>query len=400
MQRRFLNLHEYQSKGLMASYGIRVQKGKVASTPEEAKTIAEELVSEDAKELIVKAQIHAGGRGHGHFDTGFRGGVQVLGNAKEVEENASKMLGNSLITKQTGPKGQLVSKVLVHEGVTFSRELYLAILMDRSHHGPIIICSKEGGMDIEDVAAKDPTAIHTRAISIEKGIARYDSMAVAEALGLAGKQLLDACHQIEHLYNLFISCDATQVEINPMVVTDEGLVYCVDAKINFDENASFRQEEIFQMRDESMEDARDVAASKYNLNYIGLNGNIGCMVNGAGLAMATMDLIQLHGGAPANFLDVGGAASEKQVEEAFKILTSDINVKAILVNIFGGIVKCDTIAAGIINAAKNVKMEMPLIVRLEGTNVDKARKMIEGSNVEILAAANLDDAARMAVAAI
>jgi len=399
-QRRFLNLHEYQSKGLMTSYGVRVQKGKVASTPKEARNIAEELVSEDAKELILKAQIHAGGRGQGHFDTGFQGGVQVLGNAKEVEENAMKMLGNSLITKQTGPEGQLVSKVLVHEGVTFSRELYLAILMDRNHNGPIIISSVEGGMDIEEVAAKDPTAIHTRAINIEKGITRDDSMAVAERLGLTGKQLFDACHQIERLYNLFISCDATQVEINPMVITEEGLVYCVDAKINFDENASFRQEEIFQMRDESMEDARDVAASRYNLNYIGLDGDIGCMVNGAGLAMATMDLIQLHGGNPANFLDVGGGASEKQVEEAFKILSSDMNVKAILVNIFGGIVKCDTIAAGIINAANNVKVDTPLIVRLEGTNVDKARKMIEQSNVQILAAADLDDAAKMAVAAI
>ncbi|GAB5370347.1 hypothetical protein AAMO2058_001484800 [Amorphochlora amoebiformis] len=399
-QKRFLNLHEYQSKSLMSKFGVRVQKGMVAESPEEAKVVADQLIEDDAKELILKAQIHAGGRGKGHFDTGFKGGVKILHNSKEVEENAREMLGHNLITKQTGPEGQKCMKVLVHEGVTFSRELYLAILMDREHNGPVIVSSPQGGMDIEEVAEKDPTAIHTQPVDIEIGITREQSKAVAQGLGFEEEYLEDACEQIESLYKLFVSCDATQVEVNPLVVTNDGLVYCVDAKITFDENAQFRQSDIFDMRDESMEDPRDVAASKFNLNYIGLDGNIGCMVNGAGLAMATMDIIQHFGGSPANFLDVGGSANEKQVEEAFKILTADPNVKAILVNIFGGIMKCDTIASGIINAAKNVKLEVPLIVRLEGTNVEEARKMIESSDVNILTASDLNDAARKAVNSI
>ncbi len=399
-QKRYLNLHEYQSKGLMAKYGVRVQKGQVAESAEEAKEIATKLKAEDADELILKAQIHAGGRGKGTFDTGFKGGVKVLSTPDEVADNAVQMLGNSLITKQTGPEGQKCLKVLVHEGVSFSRELYLAILMDRANNGPVIVASQQGGMDIEEVAEEDPTAIFTQPVDIIQGITRTESEAVARKLGFADEYVDDACGQIESLYDLFISCDATQVEINPLVVTNEGLVYCVDAKITFDENAQFRQKEVFEMRDESMEDPRDVAASKFDLNYIGLDGNIGCMVNGAGLAMGTMDIIQLYGGSPANFLDVGGSANTKQVEEAFKILTSDKNVEAILVNIFGGIMKCDTIAEGIIAAAKNVDMQIPLVVRLEGTNVEKARKLINESDVDIITATDLDDAAKKAVAAI
>lgn len=384
----------------MAKYGVRVQKGQVANTVEEAKQIAQKLADEDAKELILKAQIHAGGRGKGHFDTGFKGGVKVLSKPEEVADNAKEMLGHYLITKQTGPEGQKVSKVLVHEGVTFNRELYLAILMDREHNGPVIVSSQQGGMDIEEVAEKDPSAILTTPVDIIEGITRAESEEVAKGLGFGEEHLEDACVQIENLYKLFDACDATQVEINPLVVTNDGLVYCVDAKITFDENAEYRQKEIFDMRDTSMEDQRDVAARKFHLNYIGLDGNIGCMVNGAGLAMGTMDIIQHFGGSPANFLDVGGSADERQVEEAFKILTSDPNVKAILVNIFGGIMKCDTIAHGIINAAKNVNIDIPLIVRLEGTNVEAAKQLINESDVPIITADDLGDAAQKAVNSI
>jgi len=400
---RHLNLHEYQSKSLMEKYGIRVQKGKVASSPAEARKVADELVAADAKELVLKSQIHAGGRGKGHFDSGFKGGVKVLTGPKraaEVEELAGKMLGNRLITNQTGPEGQLVQKVLVHEGINFNRELYLAILMDRAYNGPVIVCSPQGGMDIEEVAHNTPDAIFTQPIDIMEGITDAQTERVGKLLGFEGEALKDAQDQIRRLYELFIGTDATQVEINPFVVASDGKIYCVDAKINFDDNASFRQVELFQQRDFSMEDPREVAASKFNLNYIGLDGNIGCMVNGAGLAMATMDIIKLHGGAPANFLDVGGGANEKQVEEAFKILTSDPTVKAILVNIFGGIMKCDTIAEGIVNAAKKVGLNIPLVVRLEGTNVEKGVKILNDSGLKLISAKDLDQAAQKAVTAI
>ena len=342
--RRHLNLHEYQSKSLMAKHGITVQKGEVASTAAEAKSIAARLVQGGAKELVIKAQIHAGGRGKGHFDTGFKGGVKVCSTAEEVEKYAKEMLGHTLITHQTGPAGQKVAKVLVHEGISFDRELYFAILLDRAHNGPVIVASPQGGMDIEQVAAQSPDQIYTQPISITAGIQDADTKRIAELLGFKGAGVKAAQEQMKRLYELFIEEEATQVEINPLVLTKDGQVYCVDAKILFDDNASFRHKALHDMRDVSMEDKREVEASKYNLNYIGLDGTIGCMVNGAGLAMATMDIIKLHGGSPANFLDVGGGATEKQVEEAFRILTADERVKAILVNIFGGIMKSATLS--------------------------------------------------------
>jgi len=292
--------------------------------------------------------------------------------------------------------------VLIHEGIFFTpqNEKYFAIIMDRAHQGPVIVASPQGGVDIEEVAHSNPGAITTVPVDIHEGVQDAQLEKVGRVLGFTGKQLVDAKAQMKRLYDMFIATDATQVEINPFVLTKDGLVYCVDAKINFDDNASFRQQALFDQRDFSMEDPREVEASKSNLNYIGLDGNIGCMVNGAGLAMATMDIIKLHGGAPANFLDVGGGANEKQVEEAFKILTGDPSVKALLVNIFGGIMKCDTIATGIINAAKKVKLRIPLIVRLEGTNVDKGVEMLKKSGLPIITAKDLDDAAIKAVAAL
>jgi len=399
-QKRYLNLHEYQSKSLMDSYGVRVQRGQVASTSEEAAQVAQRLHDQGAQELILKAQIHAGGRGKGHFDNGFKGGVKVCSKVDEIREYATKMLGHRLITKQTGPEGQLTQKVLVHEGVTFDRELYFAILMDRAHQGPVLVASPKGGMDIEEVAHNTPNEIYTQAIDIVEGIQDWQTEKIGKILGFTGEALKDAQQQMKNLYKLFIGTDATQVEINPLVLTKNGKVYCVDAKIGFDDNAEFRQKKYFDMRDWSMEDPRDVKAAKYGINYIGLDGNIGCMVNGAGLAMATMDIIKLHGGAPANFLDVGGGANEKQVEEAFKLLLSDNKVEAILINIFGGIMKCDTIANGIVAAAQRVSLNIPLVVRLAGTNVDKGKKILNESNVKLATADDLDQAAEKAVEAV
>lgn len=400
---RFLNLHEYQSKELMEKYNVRVQKGYVADSAEEAKEVADKLVAMEAEDLILKAQIHAGGRGKGHFDNGFKGGVKVCcgpTRAADVAEYTKSMLGASLITKQTGPEGQHVNKVLIHEGINFDRELYFAILMDRAFGGPVIVASPQGGMDIEEVAESTPEAIFTQPVDIEEGIQDHQTERIAKLLGFEGDALVDAQAQMKNLYNLFIGCDATQVEINPLVLTDKNLVYCVDAKINFDDNAEFRQKDIYAGRDPSMEDPREVEASKAGLNYIGLDGSIGCMVNGAGLAMATMDIIKLNGGSPANFLDVGGGATEEQVEEAFRIITQDPKVEALLVNIFGGIMKCDIIAQGIVNAGKKLDLKVPLVVRLEGTNVEQGVKILENSDLDIITAKNLDEAARLVHKAI
>ena len=384
----------------MRKHGITVQKGEVASTPAEALTVAKRLVAGGAKELVIKAQIHAGGRGKGHFDTGFKGGVKVCSRPEEVERYAKEMLGHTLVTHQTGEKGQRVAKVLVHESIDFDRELYFAILLDRAHNGPVIVASQQGGMDIEEVAAKSPQAIFTRPVDIVRGITEEDSRAVAEALGFTGQKVRLAQEQMQRLYALFIEEEATQVEINPLVETRGGDIYCVDAKILFDDSAAFRHAALHAQRDRSMEDSREVEASAHSLNYIGLDGNIGCMVNGAGLAMATMDIIKLHGGAPANFLDVGGGASEKQVEEAFRILTQDSSVKAILVNIFGGIMRCDVIANGIVAAARSVQLRIPLIVRLEGTNVEKGNEILKQSGIKLVTAKDLDQAAEKAVNAL
>jgi len=399
-QKRFLDLHEYQSKDLMAKYNVRVQKGFMADTAENAKALSQRLVDEGATEIVIKAQVHAGGRGKGHFDNGFKGGVHLSTDPAKIGEIAGKMLGANLITKQTPPEGQMTKKVLVHEAIDFERELYLAFLMDRSFNGPVMVASRQGGMDIEEVAETDPTAIMKMGIDINTGLLPEQTKQMAEALGFEGDHVADAQVQMTNMYNMFLDLDCTQIEINPFVVATNGKVYCVDAKLGFDDNASFRQKPVFELRDTSMEDPREVAASKFDLNYIGLDGNIGCMVNGAGLAMGTMDIIQLHGGSPANFLDVGGGATEKQVEEAFRILTQDPKVKAILVNIFGGIMKCDVIAQGIANAAKNININVPLIVRLEGTNVELGNEVLKNSGVDIITAGNLDEAAIKAVASI
>ena len=401
MQQRFLNLHEYQSKDLMSKFDVRVQRGIMADSAEGAAAAGKQLLATGAKELVIKAQIHAGGRGKGSFPaTGFKGGVHLSTDANKIGELAGKMLGNSLVTKQTPPEGQQVKKVLVHESINFTAEKYFAIVMDRAYGGPVLVVSKQGGMDIEEVAEKDPNAIVMVPVDIKEGITDAQVEKAAVALGFEGSVKADAKQQMKNLYSLFIKSDATQVEINPFVLADNGKIYCVDAKINFDDNASFRQKEIYALRDTSMEDPREVAAAEFNLNYVGLDGNIGCMVNGAGLAMATMDIIKLNGGSPANFLDVGGGANAKQVEEAFKILTSDKNVKGLLVNIFGGIMKCDTIAEGVIKAARNIKLSVPLVVRLEGTNVKQGLQMLKDSGLPIIGASNLDDAAKQIVAAI
>jgi succinyl-CoA synthetase beta subunit len=403
---RRLNLHEYQSKDLMEKFGVQVQKGKMASSAKEAGQIAKWIRAGNPNaELILKAQIHAGGRGKGTFDNGFKGGVKVCSTVEQVEEYASKMLGSKLVTKQTGPSGQLCSKVLVNEGITIERELYFAILMDRASNGPVLVASTQGGMDIEEVAEKSPHAIVKVPVDIKLGLQDNDARMLAQKLGFTGELVDKSVKQFKSLYTLFMATDATQVEINPLAVGSipggaKDLVFAVDAKLNFDDNASFRQTDIYSLRDKSMEDARDVAAEEAGLNYIGLDGNIGCLVNGAGLAMATMDIIKLHGGSPANFLDVGGGATADQVTKAFKILTSDPNVKAILVNIFGGIMKCDTIATGIIQAAKEVQLNIPLVVRLEGTNVEKGKDLLKGSGIKVTTALDLDDAAKKAVAVL
>jgi len=347
----------------------------------------------------VKSQIHAGGRGKGVFDNGFKGGVHLTTDPNEVKRLASMMLGHKLVTKQTPPGGVPVRKLMIAESLTFDRELYFAIVMDRNFNGPVLVASPMGGMDIEAVAKEHPDQIFKRPIDILKGIQPEDTKYIAEKLGFKNN-IVKAQKQMERLYDLFVKTDATQVEINPFAEISNGEVYCIDAKINFDDNASYRQEAIYKYRDATEEDPREVEASRHNLNYIGMEGNIGCMVNGAGLAMATMDIIKLYGGSPANFLDVGGGATEGQVVESFKILTSDSQVKAILVNIFGGIVKCEMIAQGIINAAKTVQLKIPLVVRLAGTNVDLGQKLLRESGLPIINASDLDDAAQKAVASL
>lgn len=391
-----MNIHEYQAKQLFELFGVATSKGAVATTVEEAKKIASSLAS---KELVVKAQIHAGGRGKGTFTSGLRGGVQVVKTAEEAAELAGKMLQNTLVTHQTGPEGKLVQKVLIAESVDIAKEFYIAILLDRASGAPLVIASTEGGVDIETVAEKTPEKIWRESVHPLLGLQPYQSRNIAHRLGFSGKQLAAASKLLLNLYRLFAESDCMMVEVNPMVLTKEGDVFALDAKLSFDENALFRHSNIVAMRDTSEEDPREVAASAFSLNYIGLDGNIACLVNGAGLAMATMDIIKHHGGEPANFLDVGGGATEEQVTEAFKILSKDPNVKAILVNIFGGIMRCDIIAQGIINAFKNTKLTIPLVVRLEGTNVTEGKRLLEESQLPLQAAADLTDAAQKVVAA-
>lgn len=400
-QTRLLNIHEYQAKMLLGQFNVPHQRGIVVEDLESVRSAAEKVQKQyNSQNLIVKSQILAGGRGKGTFDTGYKGGVKFTKTVADAEEAAKNMLGNYLTTVQTPKDGIKVQKIYIAECLDFQRELYLAILLDRACDGPVIVASTEGGMDIEAVAEHMPEKIFKLPIDIVEGPSDAKLKDLALKLGFQGETVTKAVQLFHNLYDLFVSTDATQVEINPLVETNDGNVACVDAKINFDDNAEFRRKEIFEMRDFSEEDPREVEASKYGLNYVGLDGNIGCMVNGAGLAMATMDIIKFHGGSPANFLDVGGGATTEQVKQAFTILTSDKNVKAILVNIFGGIMRCDTIAKGIIEAAKEVKLGVPLVVRLEGTNVEQGVKLLKESGITVTTAVDLDDAAAKAVASL
>jgi len=412
VQVRNLNIHEYQSKQLMEQYEVNCQKWKLATNVDEAKQGAQDLFKYQQQlkkssgangdkvpqEVVVKAQIHAGGRGKGVFDTGFKGGVHVCKSADEVANMTSKMLGHKLITKQTPPEGVPVNKVLLCGAVNFVSEKYFAVLMDRAAGGPVLVTSPKGGMDIEAVAEETPELIYKLPVkNIEQGPPEKDTEDLAKKLGF--KDVKAASLQMRRLYKMFLKTDATQLEVNPFVETTDGQVLSVDAKMNFDDNASFRQKAVFDMHDPTEEDPREVKAAEFGLNYIRMHGNIGCMVNGAGLAMATMDIIKLYKGEPANFLDVGGGATTQQITEAFKIISSDTQVKTILVNIFGGIMRCDIIANGIVAALKQLKVDQPIVVRLAGTNVDLGKKILKESGYNIITADDLDDAAQKAVKA-
>jgi succinyl-CoA synthetase beta subunit len=391
-----MNIHEYQAKELLQKFDVATTRGRVASTLDEAEQIARELGD---VEVVVKAQIHAGGRGKGTFKNGFKGGVHVRKTPAEARDVAAKMLGQVLVTHQTGPGGRTVNRVLVAESADIAREIYFAVLLDRATAAPVIVASTEGGVEIEAVAAKSPEKIIREPINPLAGLQPFQTRKLAKQLGFESSQLKSASKLFEGLYRTFVAYDCSMVEVNPLVLTTKGDVLALDAKFNFDDNALYRHPEIAAMRDVAEEDPREVEASKHGLNYIGLDGNIACLVNGAGLAMATMDIIKFYGGEPANFLDVGGGATEEQVTEAFKILIADKKVKAILVNIFGGIMKCDIIAQGIINAAKTLKLSVPLVVRLEGTNVEAGKKLIADSGLAVIAADDLADAAQKAVKA-
>ena len=391
-----MNIHEYQAKELLQKFDVATTRGRVAATLDDAEQIARELGDID---IVVKAQIHAGGRGKGSFKNGFKGGVHVRKTPDEVRDVAAKMLEQILVTHQTGPAGRLVNKVLVAESADIAREIYFAVLLDRATAAPLIVASTEGGVEIEAVAAKSPEKIIREPIDPLAGLQPYQARKLASQLGFESSQLKNASKLFQGLYRTFIAYDCSMVEVNPLVVTNKGEVLALDAKFNFDDNALYRHPEIAAMRDIAEEDPREVEASKHGLNYIGLDGDIACLVNGAGLAMATMDIIKFYGGEPANFLDVGGGATEEQVTEAFKILIADKHVKAILVNIFGGIMKVDIIAQGIINAAKTVKLSVPLVVRLEGTNVERGKQLLKDSGIELIAADDLAEAAQKVVAA-
>ncbi|KAL6455947.1 hypothetical protein MHYP_G00357980 [Metynnis hypsauchen] len=393
-QQRNLSLHEYMSIGLLREAGISVPAGTVASTPEEAYAAAKQLGSKD---LVVKAQVLAGGRGKGTFEGGLKGGVKIVYSPEEAKDISSQMIGRKLYTKQTGEAGRICNQVFICERRYPRREYYFAITMERSYQGPVLIGSSQGGVNIEDVAAENPDAIVKEPIDIVEGIKKDQAVNVAKKMGFPDSLVNEAAEMMMKLYDVFIKYDASMVEINPMVEDSSGVVLCMDAKINFDSNAAYRQQKVFSMRDWSQEDARDRQAAKADLNYIGLDGTIGCLVNGAGLAMATMDIIKLHGGTPANFLDVGGGATAHQVTEAFKLITSDRKVQAILVNIFGGIMRCDVIAQGIIMAVSDLDLKIPIVVRLQGTRVDDAKALIAASPLKILACDDLDEAAKMVV---
>ena len=389
-----MNIHEYQAKELFDQFSVPSPKGIVAGTPEEAEAAAREI---GGSGLVIKAQVHAGGRGKGTFKNGFQGGVHLIDSPAQAKDYAEKMIGQTLVTKQTGEEGKLVRKVMIAESVDIAHEYYLAILMDRETSSPVIVASTEGGMDIEEVAEKTPEKILREFIHPLLGLQGYEVRKLAAGLGLAGAQAKAFGKLLANLYKLFISCDCSMVEINPLVETPDGQILALDAKFGFDDNALYRHPNIVAYRDTDEEDPREVAASEYDLNYIGLDGSIACLVNGAGLAMATMDIIKYAGGEPANFLDVGGGATKEQVVAAFKIITGDPNVEAILVNIFGGIMDCNVIAEGIVAATKEVSLELPLVVRLEGNNVAAGKKTLAESGLNLITADDILDAAKKVV---
>merc|ERR1712158_208973 len=392
-QQRELSVHEHVSMSLLKEAGVPVPNFGVAKTAEEAKQIAQDITTND---LVVKAQVLAGGRGKGSFKGGYKGGVKLVYSPEEVEESAKGMIGDFLITKQTGADGRICNSVMITERKYTRKEYYIAFMNERAFNGPVIIASSEGGVNIEETAEKNPDSIVKFPIDAVQGLTVEGSKNVAMKLGIHDTKVDEVAQILLNLYKLFVSKDASMVEINPFAEDNSGNFVCLDAKLKFDDNAEFRQKAVFDQRDWSQEDAREVAAAEYNLNYIALGGDIGCMVNGAGLAMATMDIIKLHGGSPANFLDVGGGATAHQVKEAFKIITGDPKVNAILVNIFGGIMRCDVIAQGIVNAAETLNLKVPIVVRLQGTNVDEAKTIIAQSEMKILSCDNLDEAAKLA----
>jgi succinyl-CoA synthetase beta subunit len=383
-----MKIHEYQAKEILARYGVRIPRGEVAYSKEEAREIAHRL----SGTVVVKAQIHAGGRGKG-------GGVKLAKTPEEAEQLAQKMLGMTLVTPQTGPEGRKVQKILVEEGLDIRRELYLGIVIDRQTGKPVFMASAAGGMEIEEVAAKNPEAILKEYIYPGIGLQAFQARKLAFGLGLGSELIADAAQFMVALYRAFEESDASLAEINPFIVTGDNKVYALDAKMNFDDNALYRHKDIRELRDFNEEDPLEIEASKFGLNYIKLDGNVACMVNGAGLAMATMDIIKLAGGSPANFLDVGGGASAQQVENAFRILLSDPSVRAVLINIFGGIMRCDVVAAGVVQAAKNIGVQVPIVVRLEGTNVEQGQEILRTSGFNFIVADGMKDAAEKVVAA-
>jgi succinyl-CoA synthetase beta subunit len=387
-----MKIHEYQAKDILAKYGVPVPRGEVANTLDEAVEIGKRLFAGGATGVVVKAQIHAGGRGKG-------GGVKVAKNIDQAEEYAKNILGMQLITHQTGPQGQKVQRLLVEETAAIDRELYLGIVLDRAAAKLVFMASKAGGMEIEEVAAKDPDAIVKAYIDPAIGFQAYQARKLAFALGLKPTQINDAVKFMQGLYKAFIETDSSLLEINPFITTKDDKLFALDCKINFDDNAIFRHKGLKELRDIAEEDPLEVEASKFALNYIKLDGNIACMVNGAGLAMATMDIIQYAGGSPANFLDVGGGANQQQIEQAFAILLSDPNVKAIFINIFGGILRVDVLANGVVQAAKNLAVKVPIVLRLEGTNVEEGRKILKDSGLNFIVGETMQDAAGKVVAA-
>ncbi len=395
-----MNIHEYQAKTLLRSYGAPVSDGRAVLRAEDAKTAAGEM---DGPLWVVKAQIHAGGRGKGRFreaDAGDQGGVRLTRSVEQAAEEAKKMLGRTLVTHQTGPAGKQVNRVYIEDGAGIETEMYLALLVDRQTSRISFVCSTEGGMDIEEVAASTPDKIISFTVDPATGYQPFHGRRIAFALGLRGKQVKQCVGLMGTLYRAFAEKDMEMLEINPLIVTDAGDLKVLDAKISFDDNAMYRHADIAELRDETEEDPKELEAAKYDLNYITLDGEIGCMVNGAGLAMATMDIIKLYGSEPANFLDVGGGATKEKVTEAFKIITSDPKVKGILVNIFGGIMRCDVIAEGVVAAVKEVGLKVPLVVRLEGTNVEEGKAIINNSDVDVIAADDLKDGAQKIVKAV